>query len=97
MPLGIFMIWPALHLMYGVSEHRSQRIAQPRKLAGLAFLLISLAWMGQPFGWEQGGFYWLFSVIACAVMFVQLRIWWPRSVLVLTAISALGGLYVGLV
>lgn len=91
------MIWPALHLMYGVGEHRSQRIAKHRRFSGLIALLFSLGWMGQPFGWEQGGFYWLFSVIACAVIFVQLRIWWPRSVLMLTVISALGGLYVGLV
>ncbi|WP_157729813.1 DUF3325 family protein [Bacterioplanes sanyensis] len=97
MPLGIFMIWPALHLMYGVGEHRSDRIPQQRRYAGLAFLLFSLAWMGQPYGWEQGTFYWLFSLIACAAIFVQLRIWWPRTVAVLTAISAVGGVYVGLV
>ncbi|GGY47788.1 hypothetical protein GCM10011297_20780 [Bacterioplanes sanyensis] len=91
------MIWPALHLMYGVSEHRSQRIARSRKLAGLIFLLFSLAWMGHPFGWEQGSFYWLFSLVACAAIFVQLRIWWPRSVIAITLISAAGGAYVGLV
>ncbi len=87
MPAGIFLIWPALHLFYGVTEIHSHKVALPRRLAGLFILLISVLCMGQPFGWEQGLFYWLFALMALGVAFVQLRVFQPSLVMLNTAAS----------
>jgi hypothetical protein len=95
MPLGIFLLWPALHLMYGIAEHRSSRIDNKRRHGGKVLLLISLLMMGQPFGFEKGFFYWLFALMAIALCFVQLRIWQPAFVNVLTAVSFISFAIVG--
>jgi hypothetical protein len=95
MPLGIFLLWPALYLMYGVIEHRSSRIDNKRRYGGKALLFVSLLMMGQPFGFEKGLFYWLFALMAIALCFVQLRIWQPVFVNALTAISVIGFVTIG--
>jgi hypothetical protein len=87
MPLGIFLIWPALHLLYSVKETHSIKIAKPRRIGGILLLLFSILLVGQPFGWEQGIFYWLFSLMALALSFVQLRIFQSESVPYLTVLS----------
>jgi len=93
MPPSVFILWPALHLMYGVRQHRSDQINQRRRYAGRALMFMALLLASQPYGWEKGIFYQLFSLIACAVVFVQLRIWRPRLVAAITAISVAGGMY----
>lgn len=90
MPLGIYLLWPALHLMYGLSEHRSYRINNKRRYLGRLVLILSVLLAGQPFGFEKGFFYWLFALMAIALCFVQLRVWQPGSVVVITSISLLG-------
>ena len=86
MPLGIFLLWPALHVMYGTKEHRSSRIDNKRRYIGRLLLFVSLLMMGQPFGFEKGIFYWLFTLMAVALCFVQIRIWQPLLVNIFTAI-----------
>ena len=93
MPLSVFILWPALHLMYGVRQHRSDQINPRRRYAGRALLFMAFLLVSQPYGWEKGIFYLLFSLMACAVVFVQLRIWRPRLVAIITAISLAGGIY----
>ena len=93
MPIAVFILWPALHLMYGISQHRSEKIDIRRRYAGRVLLTIAFTLAFQPYGWEKGLFYVLFSLMACAVVFVQLRIWQPKLVGVLTAISLAGGIY----
>jgi len=95
MPLGIFLLWPALHLMYGLTEHRSYRIDIKRRYSGRLLLLISALLMSQPFGLEKGIFYWLFALMAIALCFVQLRIWQPKIVNIMTAISLIGFITMG--
>lgn len=95
MPLGIFLLWPALHLMYGITEHRSSRIDNKRRYGGKALLFVSLLMMGQPFGFEKGLFYGLFAFMAIALCFVQLRIWQPVLVNALTSISFIGFVVIG--
>jgi hypothetical protein len=46
--------------------------------------------MSQPFGLEKGIFYWLFALMAIALCFVQLRLWQPRVVKVVTTLSIIG-------
>ena len=87
MPLGIFLLWPALHLMYGITEHRSSRINNKRRYGGKLLLIASILMMGHPFGFEKGIFYWLFALMAIALSFVQIRIWQPSLVNILTVIS----------
>ncbi|MBQ0729856.1 MAG: hypothetical protein KBT75_04100 [Oleispira antarctica] len=90
MPLGIFLIWPALHLMYGLTEHRSIKINQTRRYAGRLLIAFSTLLMGQPFGFEKGLFYGLFALVALGLCFVQLRIWQPRIIVFITIASMLG-------
>ncbi len=90
MPLGIFLLWPSLHLMYGLTEHRSSRIDSKRRYSGRIVLIISLLFMSQPFGLEKGIFYWLFALMAIALCFVQLRLWQPKVVKIITALSIIG-------
>jgi hypothetical protein len=90
MPLGIFLLWPALHLMYGLTEHRSQKINIKRRYCGRAMMLLSLIFINQPYGLEKGFFYWLFAFMAIALCFVQIRVWQPRSVRLITALSLIG-------
>ena len=85
MPTGVFLIWPALHLFYGLTEVHSHKVSLKRRLAGIVLLLLSLTLMGQPFGWEQGVFYWLFAVMAAGLSFVQLRVWQPKWVRFITS------------
>jgi len=87
MPTGIFLIWPALHLFYGVSEVHCHKIPIARRLAGTFILITSVLLMGQPYGWEQGAFYWLFALMALGLAFVQLRIFQPALVTISSAIS----------
>jgi len=89
MPTGIFLIWPALHLFYGVTEIHSHKVATGRRLAGLCIFILSGVFMGQPYGWEQGLFYWLFALMALGLGFVQLRIWQPSLVQISTTVSLL--------
>lgn len=95
MPLGIFLLWPSLHLMYGLTEHRSSRIDSKRRYSGRLILVISLLFMSQPFGLEKGIFYWLFALMAIALCFVQLRLWQPRVVKVITTLSIIGFIATG--
>jgi hypothetical protein len=87
MPAGIFLIWPALHLFYGVTEVHSHKVATPRRLTGIFTIIISVLLMGQPFGCEQGAFYWLFALMALGLVFVQLRIFQPALVQICTTVS----------
>jgi|GEM_PF-2021135 len=87
MPTGIFLIWPALHLFYGVREVHSQKVDAGRRLAGLFALIISALLISQPYGWEQGLFYWLFALMALGLGFIQLRIFQPSLVKIITTIS----------
>lgn len=96
---GLFLIWPALHLMYGTREFRSYRIDLKRRRSGMAVLLFSLVLVILATSAEHGFFYWLFALMTLALIFVQIRIWNPVSVNVITGLSALGliisgGLYV---
>ncbi|KZZ41486.1 MAG: DUF3325 family protein [Saccharospirillaceae bacterium] len=93
MPFAVFALWPALHLMYGVNQHRSDKIDQRRRYAGRILLAAAFLFASQPYGWEKGIFYLLFSLMACSVVFVQLRIWRPALVPAITVISIAGGLY----
>ena len=96
MPLGIFLLWPSLHLMYGLTEHRSYRIDIKRRYSGRVLLIISILLMSQPFGLEKGIFYWLFALMAIALCFVQLRIWQPKLVNIITSLSLIGFVIIGL-
>lgn len=90
MPLGILLLWPALHLMYGLSEFRSYRINNKRRYAGRILLALSILFVSQPYGLEKGIFYWLFALMAIALCFVQCRIWQPKIVQAITLISCIG-------
>lgn len=87
MPLGILLLWPALHIMYGLTEHRSQKIDTKRRYAGRIVIIISLFFISQPYGLEKGFFYWLFAFMAIALVFVEIRIWQPKLVYILTVSS----------
>lgn len=89
----LFLIWPALHLMYGTQQHRSDKIDIRRRWAGRSLLTLAFLLAFFPYGWEQGLFYLLFTLMGCAVLFVQLRIWQPNWVIAITSISLLGGVY----
>lgn len=93
MPIAVFLLWPALHLMYGVSQHRSQKIDLRRRIAGRVLLALAFLLAATPYGWEKGLFYLLFSLMGCAMLFVQLRIWRPVLVPLISAASLSGGLY----
>lgn len=90
MPLGIFLLWPALHLMYGLKEYQSQKITPKQRYGGRLIIATSLLLINQPYGFEKGFFYWLFSFMAIALCFVQLRVWQPSAVNLITAVSVLG-------
>ncbi len=96
MPLGIFLLWPALHLMYGLSEYRSYRIDNKRRYAGRLLLALSILFVSQPYGLEKGIFFWLFALMAIALCFVQFRIWQPRVVQAITLISCIGFIIQGI-
>lgn len=89
MPLGIFLLWPALHMMYGLKEYRSQRVDNKRRYFGHSIIVLSLFFISQPYGLEKGFFYWLFAFMAIALVFVQIRVWQPMFVNILTVLSAL--------
>ncbi|MBL4796956.1 MAG: hypothetical protein JKY50_06060 [Oleispira sp.] len=95
MPLGIFLLWPSLHLMYGLTEHRSQKIDAKRRYAGRLIIILSLFFISQPYGLEKGIFYWLFAFMAIALAFVQLRVWHPLLVNIITISSMLTFLMIG--
>jgi hypothetical protein len=76
--------------MYGLNEHRSYRINIRRRYSGRALLLLSVLLVGQPFGFEKGFFYWLFALMAIALCFVQLRVWQPKAILIITSLSLTG-------
>ena len=97
MPASVFLIWPALHMMYGVSQFRTNKIPSWRFIPGLILLLLSAAISFIPKGLELGAFYWLFTGMACAILFTQIRIWWPKIVIVLTLLSLAGGAYVSVI
>ena len=88
MPISTFLIWPALHLMYGVLEHRSNKINRSRKISGRIVLLISAILIPFPLGYEHGFFFWLFALMAAALCFVQARVWQPKAVTIITLISS---------
>jgi hypothetical protein len=96
MPISVFLIWPALHAMYGLKEHRSNKIPYNRRISGRVILFISACLMGIPLGFEHGFFIWLFALMAAAITFVQLRIWQPRAVHLITALSLIGVIYQGI-
>lgn len=96
MPISVFLIWPALHAMYGLKEHRSSKIPYNRRIVGRILLFISACLMGMPLGFEHGFFIWLFALMAVAITFVQLRIWQPRAVHLITVISLAGLIYQGI-
>jgi len=93
MPPAVFLLWPALQLMYGVSQHRSNNIDPRRRYAGRLVILLAFGLAFLPYGFEKGVFYVLFSLMACALVFVQLRIWRPLLVPAISAISLAGGIY----
>lgn len=95
MPISTFLIWPALHAMYGLKEHRSNKIPQSRKYAGRGILILSALLMAEPIGLEHGFFFWLFALMAAAMVFVQLRVWQPIAVPAVTALSLVGFIYQG--
>lgn len=95
MPLGIFLLWPALHLMYGLTEYRSKRVNTKRRYAGHLIIFSSLFFINQPYGLEKGIFYWLFGFIAIALIFVQLRVWHPLLVKIITLLSLVIFLMIG--
>jgi len=90
---GACLLWPSLHLLYGTKETRTQKRATLPFLLGLNLLFISLLFLSFGLGLEQGLFYWLFAFMAFALGFVQLRIWKPKWVANITAISLIGALY----
>ncbi len=96
MPISVFLIWPALHAMYGLKEHRSNKIPSNRRISGRVLLLISACLMGIPLGFEHGFFIWLFALMAAAMTFVQLRIWQPVAVHLITTLSLVGVIYQGI-
>ena len=96
MPISVFLIWPALHAMYGLKEHRSNKIPANRRISGRVLLLISACLMGVPLGFEHGFFIWLFALMATAMTFVQLRIWQPKAVHLITVLSLAGFIYQGI-
>ena len=95
MPISVFLIWPALHLMYGLIEHRSDKLPAQRRLIGKILLALSASLMGIPLGLEHGFFFWLFALMAAAMCFVQLRIWQPKWVAAITVLSLIGFVYQG--
>ena len=96
MPISVFLVWPALHAMYGLKEHRSSKIAYNRRITGRILLFISACSTGISLGLEHGFFIWLFALMAIAIIFVQLRIWQPRAVSLITALSLAGFIYQGI-
>ncbi|WP_421722754.1 hypothetical protein [Bacterioplanoides sp.] len=90
-PVAVFLLWPALHLMYGVSQHRSDKINIRRRISGRILLAFAFAVAFIPYGWEKGVFYVLFSLMGVAALFTQLRIWRPVAVPFLTAASLVTG------
>lgn len=95
MPISVFLIWPALHAMYGLKEHRSNKIPYNRRTIGRILLFISACLMTITLGFEHGFFIWLFALMAAAITFVQLRIWQPKAVYLFTALSVTGAMYQG--
>ena len=90
---GACLLWPSLHLIYGTKETRTQKRATLPFLFGLSLLFISMLFLSFTMGIEQGLFYWLFTLMAFALGFVQLRIWKPSWVASITVISLIGALY----
>lgn len=91
MPIAIFLLWPALHLMYGVRQHRSDKIDRRRRIAGRILLATAFALAYSPYGWEKGLFYVLFSLMSVAAIFTQVRIWRPVVVPFMTLVSLIAG------
>jgi hypothetical protein len=58
-------------------------------------ILLSLLFISQPYGFEKGFFYWLFAFMAIALCFVQIRVWQPKSVRLISALSLIGFLVSG--
>ena len=90
---GACLLWPSLHLIYGTKETRSHRREKGPFLLGLGLLAISMLVVTFDMGIEQGLFYWLFALMALTLGFVQIRIWKPRWVISITAVSLIGALY----
>lgn len=95
MPLGIFLLWPALHLVYGLTEYRSKKVDIKRRYMGHLIIFSSLFFINQPYGLEKGIFYWLFGFMAIALAFVQLRVWHPLLVKIMTLFSLVTFLMIG--
>jgi hypothetical protein len=81
--------------MYGLTEHRSQKIDIKRRYSGRVLTLVSLFFISQPYGFEKGFFYWLFAFMAIALCFVQLRVWQPSLVRLITVLSLIGFSLIG--
>lgn len=96
MPISVFLIWPALHVMYGLKAHKSNNVPYKRKTAGRILLFISACLMGVPLGFEHGFFIWLFALMAVAMSFVQLRVWQPLAVSLISVLSLAGFIYQGI-
>ena len=96
MPLGIFLLWPALHIMYGLKEYRSKKVDIKRRYTGRIIIFLSIFLINQPYGFEKGIFYWLFAFMAIALIFVQLRIWQPMLVKILSTLSLVSFSIIGL-
>lgn len=90
---GACLLWPSLHLIYGTKVTRSHQREKRPFLLGLGLLAISMLVVTFAMGVEQGLFYWLFALMAFALGFVQIRIWKPRWVISITAVSLIGALY----
>ena len=63
---------------------------------GVVALLFLMIGLGIPIGFEHGFFIWLFALMAVAITFVQLRVWQPKSVYLITAFSLTGLIYKGI-
>ena len=97
MPISVFLIWPALHAMYGLKEHRSDRTSYRRKIVGRVLLFISAFLTGILLGFEHGFFIWLFALMAIAMTFIQLRVWQPKAVNLITVLCLTWATYKGII
>lgn len=94
LPISVWLIWPLLHWSLSSQQHKIDKIAKFKKISG-ALLLASSAVLlsGLPFGYasgfELGFFYWLFAFMAQAILFLNLRIWHSKSVLIISIIFSL--------
>ena len=90
MPLGIYLFWPALYLLVGVDQTAPTRW---QRWSGWGLLALAVLSGGWPLAAEEGLFYLLFAFMACALMFLLLRVWQPRLTQALLALNVIGGLY----